>query len=344
MCPAISPPLPSSSTSLDTKYLKPIPNSKNQTTTVMKTTLYSLLAAAACGMAFGQTAYTTPVGYYNCDAVAGGNIFVPALIITPVFAGSINGSTAMTLTFAGTPLTADAFNKGTTYPTHCVEITSGPNAGVVLDIDSNTTSVITLMSDITDLALVGTESVRVRPHNTIRSVLSGGEPYLDYTDNVTVYEPNGDPKSYLWITGIGWSNDFSTNDGDLRPISLGAGLVLGVFENKSFTVTGEVKTGDTVVQLAATPAVNIVGPVNPLVGSGTRLDQLGFQNLSPYTDATTLYTPGSLSIVDTYLPDGGGSMLDGTFTPSTAQLPHTSGAIVSAFADTAVKFPGVISN
>jgi len=64
----------------------------------MKTTIYSILAAAACGMAFGQTAYTTPVGYETVTLAPGTFNLTGVRLFNPqVAAGTFDSNTTTTL-------------------------------------------------------------------------------------------------------------------------------------------------------------------------------------------------------------------------------------------------------
>ena len=331
MCPAFSPPLPSSSTSFDTKYLKPIPNSKNQTTTVMKTTIYSILAAAACGMAFGQTAYTTPVGYYDFAAVNGGNLLIPGLVKSAVFSGSLTAASSTTMTVAASSLTPSALNEGAVFATHYVEITqAGANQGVVIDIESNTASVITLASDISALSLAGTETITVRPHVTLKSLLLAAEVNLaPFTDSATFYLLDGNSVSYTYggDFGTGWSSDFATADGNDRPVAPGTGFILNVAANVNLTLTGEVKASPTVVQLGA-GVVNISGPVNPLAGGTMSLNATGWGLLTPFDDSVTVYTAGPLIANVSYSSLGDGNLSTDFSSETTDTINNTTGAVV----------------
>lgn len=313
----------------------------------MKPYLYSIIAvAAACGFASAQTtAYTTPVGYYNFAGVGGGNLFVPGIVNAPVFAGALTGATnnssptADTLTLAANSLTANALDQGPNYPTHYVEITSGPNAGVVLDIASNTTSVITLAGDISLLGLTGSEAIKIRPHVTLKSALAAAEASLNvYSDSATFYLPNGTSVSYIYGAdgGTGWSSDFATNDGDLRTIPPGTGFVLGLLADVDLTVAGEVKETPTVAPLAS-GVVNIVGPVNPLVGTTAPLNNTGFGDLAAYTDGITVYVPGPLVNSTSYIPLGDGTISSDFATSTTDTMANTTGAVVIPGSDTSVK-------
>jgi len=309
----------------------------------MKTyTPYSLLLAAiaASGMAFGaETAYTTPVGYYGFAGKAGGNLFVPSLVKSAAFSGKLTAASATTLTLAANSLTAAAFNEGAVYATYYAEITSGPNAGVALDIASNTDSVITLADNIAALGLVGTETITIRPHVTLKAALAGAEASLNaFSDSATFYAADGSNTTYLYGAdgGTGWSSDFATADGNLRPIAPGTGVVLGLLGDVSLTLSGEVKASPTVVMLAA-GKVNIVGPVNPLVGTSTLLNNTGFAALAPFSDSVTVYQPGPLTQSITYYALGDGTLSADFVNPTTDTLANTTGAVVIPAADSSVK-------
>ncbi len=314
----------------------------------MKPYLYTLLAAAAVtGLAQAQTAYTTPVGYYDFQAVTGGNLFVPGLIESPVFAGAITGSTATTLTLPAASLTASALNAAGGFATHFVEITqAGSNQGVVIDVDSNTDTVITLASDISALSLAGTETISIRPHVTLSSVFAGAEANLvAFTDAATFYNPDGSFNTYFFVGSSTWSSDFVNPDGNNRPIPPGTGFVLDVSADADLTIVGEVKATDTVVQLAGSGVVNIVGPVNPLVGNSDLIKNLGFADMLAFTDAISLYAPGQFfTPTGTYFADGAGNVTTDFVNPSLDTFDFTKGGIFTAAGDTAFRLISGLPN
>ena len=219
-----------------------IPSKPIQNNPVMKPKFsYALLAAlAAVSPALAVNATTTPVGYYNFAGVAGGNIFVPSLVNPSSFSGTLIGAGATTLTLAASSLTANAFNQGVVYATHYVEITSGPQAGAALDIVSNTGSVITLADDITALGLTGAETIKIRPHVTLKSSLAGAEASLTaFADSATFYEADASFVTYYYggDGGTGWSSDFVNPNGNLKPIRPGTGFVLGLTKPTNTTVS-----------------------------------------------------------------------------------------------------------
>jgi hypothetical protein len=300
---------------------------------------YALLAAlAAVSPALAVDATTTPVGYYSFDAKAGGNLFIPSLVNPAAFAGTLTAAGSTTLTVPAASLVSGAYNQGAVYATHYVEITSGPQAGSVLEIASNTGSVITLIDDITVLGLTGTETFKIRPHVTLKAVLLASESLLaPFSDNVTFYNPDGSSINYIYgaDSATGWSSDFATADGDLRPILPGTGFILGVGGDVLLPISGEVKPSATVASLTA-GVVNIVGPVNPLAGSTTPLNNTGFGTLAAFADAISVYVPGPLDTSTSYVPLGDGTISSDFGTPTTDTIVNTTGAVVIPVADVAL--------
>lgn len=309
----------------------------------MKTYLpYSLLlAAAASGLAFGaETAYTTPVGYYNYDAKLGDNYFVSGLVNTPAFGGLITGSTATTLTLAANALTASAYNAVSGTPTYYVEIVAaGANQGVVIDITSNTATSITLASDISAMALAGTEQIFIRKHVTVLSLFAGTESMLNaFSDSITFFNSDASTITYFYIGAGAWSSDFSNSDGNNRPIDPGTGFIFNTAGDVKLTISGEVKTSPTVVQITGNGVVNIVGPVNPLVGSSKQIVQLGFANMAAFSDSITFYAPGdNITPLLTYFADGAGNVTSDFINPSLDTFDYTKGVIFSSASDTSFR-------
>jgi hypothetical protein len=193
-----------------------------------------------------------------------------------------------------------------------------------------------LDSDITSLALAGTESIAIRPHVTLKALFEDEEANIaSFSDTATFYEANGSLTTYFF-DGTNWTSDGSTPDGNDRPISPGTGFVFNVIADVALTVVGEVKESPTVVQLNGNSVVNVVGPVNPLVGETDTVQSLGFAALVPFQDTITLYQPGTITLLATLFSDGTNVTEDGS-TPSTATLGATTGGVVSAVADTSIR-------
>lgn len=307
---------------------------------VMKPIIPFALLGALLAVGAADAAATTPVGYYAFDGKAGGNVFVPGLVNPASFTGALTAAGTTTLTVAANSFTANAYNEGATFAKFYAEITSGPNQGVVLDIVSNTTNVLTLDADVTPLGLTGTETIVVRPHVTLKSALAAAEASLGaFSDSATFYLPDASFVSYIFGAGAtpnGWSSDFATDDGSDRPVYPGAGFILGLGADVDLTVTGEVKTADSVVQLTG-GVVNIVGPVNPLVGASVSLNATGFGTLGAFSDSITAYVAGPLVSFTSYVPLGDGNVSSDFATPTTDTIANTTGAVVIPDANKALR-------
>ena len=68
-------------------------------------------------------------------------------------------------------------------------------------------------------------------------------------------------------------------------------------------------------------------------GDATRIDALGFQNMAPFADGLTLYDAGTLTNPVTYFADGAGNVTVDFVNPSTDELDHTTGGVLTAGAD-----------
>ena len=135
----------------------------------MKTTLYSILAAAACGMAFGQTAYTNPVGYTSQTLAPSSSNIIGINVLKPTLVSGL------VTVVSGANITASAINFTTALPTgkSCVlEITSGTAAGTVQDFITWSGSTITLPAAVTGLAIG--DKISVRAANTLQELFPAG--------------------------------------------------------------------------------------------------------------------------------------------------------------------------
>ncbi len=306
----------------------------------MKPIIPFALLGALLAVGAADAAATQPVGYYNFEGKGGGNVFIPSLVNPASFSGVLTGATGTTMTVAANSFAAAAFDEGAVYAKFYVEIASGPNQGVIVDIVSNTTDQLTLASDITALALAGTESIVIRPHVTLKSSLASAEASLGaFSDSATFYLPDASFVSYIFGAGAtpnGWSSDFATDDGSDRPVPPGSGFILGLGADVALTVTGEVKAADSVVQLTGS-VVNIVGPMNPLVGQSVSLNATGFGSLGAFSDSITAYVAGPLVAFTSYVPLGDGNISSDFATPTVDTIANTTGAVVIPDANKALR-------
>ncbi len=144
----------------------------------MKPLSYALLAAAAaCGLASAETAYTTPVGYVTL----GNNGSIPAttdmtvaipLDRSAVYAGTTASTSGSTLTISGTP----AFTVGQfTAAPHYLKIESGAASGLIALITANTADTVTVAFQNTDsfAGIVAADKISIRPAWTVQSLFAG---------------------------------------------------------------------------------------------------------------------------------------------------------------------------
>lgn len=142
-----------------------------------------LLAAAASGLAFGQTAFTTPVGYVS---LAIGNAAGPAVpansdvsVSLPLdrsteFVGLISSVAGNVITVSGTGL--GAFSDPTN--PHVAKIASGAKNGLTGAISSNTSNTLTIMLPAGDTltGVVAGDSISVHKAWTPKSIFSVNPP------------------------------------------------------------------------------------------------------------------------------------------------------------------------
>ncbi len=152
----------------------------------MKTTIYSLLAAAACGMAFGQTAYTTPVGYVTQTLPANSDSILSLPVRkSAVAASAVSGAPDTTtipgsaiLTMSGTPgYTVNAFQN-----THYAKFTSGTDLGKYFVITANAADTLTVNLNGAILNAVSTDTLEVIKFWTLNELFS---PTASTTDPLT---------------------------------------------------------------------------------------------------------------------------------------------------------------
>jgi len=262
----------------------------------MKTKLtYSLLAAAAaCGMAQGQTtAYTTPVGYITHTVAGAGagaeaeTYIASTLINASEFAGvsSVSPSGGAVITFSG------GVPAGLT-GAYVLEISSGANEGWWSTVVSSNSSSITV-SDAFPVGLPASVSISVRKHATLATFLGFNNPGLvtsdgsNVSDEVQLFDPVAQSAiPFAFITAADWGDlqnypngvwfNLSTGEPENdRVIEPGTAVKIKRVGSApvSFTSTGTVKTTKTQVDIYE--GFNFVGATQ--AASGT----LGNINFAP---------------------------------------------------------------
>ena len=220
----------------------------------MKITSYSLLlAAAACGMALGQTAYTTPVGYETLSLVTGTNYIGLRLQQPVVAAGIVSGRTVNSFSDTSGTFVTSVNGGATTF--YIVEFLNAN--GVIQEVTgasvtSNTT--IKLVDDVTAKVPIGT-SYKIRKAATLATTFGASNTagltagFFGPSGADTVSIPNGlggfeqyyyDQDQASWARVVG-STGVLVN-GAAIPLIYVDGIVMGMTKPLSLTVTGELKT------------------------------------------------------------------------------------------------------
>ncbi len=184
-----------------------------------------LLAAAACGVAYGlTTAYTVPVGYLTINIPAASDSTVAApLIRPPLYAGASSS-------ISGNTVGATGFSSGAFVSPACyLKVTSGPLLGMFFPITANTASTITVAAGASTLQALGFvtgNNFKVIPYWTLATLYPAGAGVGGTSDALN-------PTSYVFqadATGTGPDRSSSrvffycTGDVDL-------GLPAGWYDN-----------------------------------------------------------------------------------------------------------------
>lgn len=252
----------------------------------MKTYTYSLLlAAAATGMAFGQTAYTTPVGYVALGDTTVGQPAVKAntdvAISLPLnrpteYAGAVSATTSTTITLAGTPaFTANQWAPGAATP-YLVTIKSGTENGFIGLITSNTVDTLTVTA-VTAGSLVAPnvaagDTVQISkawtlsaflpvgsvPNGTRLLVYNGTSSGVNLAPNTT-YSYNSTTTN--WTVGPTISNNVILYPGESYVLRSPAALSIA-----TLVVSGEVPIGNS---------RTFIDKITAGVGQDTRLSYFG---------------------------------------------------------------------
>jgi len=79
--------------------------------------------------------------------------------------------------------------------------------------------------------------------------------------------------------------------------------------------------------------------VNPLVGDSDLIKNLGFADMSPYSDSITIYAPGQLFVpTGTYYSLGDGTVSTDLANPSDDVFSFTKGGIFNSPSETPTSF------
>lgn len=296
-----------------------------------------LLATATFSLA--QTVSTPIVGFSKVTIPNGSRAVVPGFVKPAAYSssGTVSGQSV-----AATSLTANAFQPtqfsgGTpNFPTHYLEIVSGPYEGYSFDVVSNT--VTSVVVDGLPVALNGTTiQYVVRPHLKIgdidSSTLPEGNLVLSVFNN-----PSSPVTTYLYDAGGNWydgSGSYLMNHAVIYP---GTGISLANATSAfDINFTGQVKVTKTVVPVYRLASVNLVGPMNPSTQS---VLNSWAAPLPEGTIANVLSTTGNNDVSLTLLTDTGSTIL---YDGGGNELPSVSVAGQNAFGMSSMSSDGFVT-
>ena len=284
-------------------------------------TLPSTLSAQTTPPVIGYYAFEVPRGTsaWTCGLVAKVDYQAAMTARALISAGNPGAnppvSPESSITVPGTPWTGIAFGN------HYAEIISGPQAGLVLDIVSNTANQLTVLGDLTadPLKIKGDETFVIRKHATMATVFANGGGLTAGSDTVTLSTQFG-TKTFSY-NGSNWE-DADLNDVSDEIIYPGQGFVIfngGAPDVVTFGGNEIAYVKNTPTKIPLFPGMaNLVGLPSPLVATkpadpiydtaGTNaLGDLGFvSSLLAGTDTLDLRSlAGDFVSSGTYQSNGG---------------------------------------
>ena len=272
---------------------------------IMKSTIiYSLLAAAAaCGMAFGQTtAYSAPVGYVSQALPANSFSFVGLTAHQPAaYSGIVTSASSSSVTASGIDF-ATLLTEGQTYVLELAD-------GTIQEVNSWTAQgVLTTPDNISSKITPNVTKFKLRKAATISDIfgannaagLKSTDGDIDSADVIYLVGSGGavtpvyyynDGSEQAWYTAEG------EPAGDL-PLVYGDGFYIGrkAGDPLNLVVSGEVKTVPTSGVVA--PGWNFLSGVAP---AGLTLGNSGLKNFLSSTDGDYL------TVDNIYIPNPDGS-------------------------------------
>lgn len=290
------------------------------------------------GQGGGSSATSGVVGFSTASCPAGGSVIVPSLVNSSVYQGSaaISGDGLLVTPTVSPSWIANTYNATSflapapNYPKFYIEIVSGPNEGLILDVGSNTTNSIALASAAPAAVRGGSFQIALRPHVTLSQLFANASGLSAGDDQVIVYDASTGGANIR--TYVGGANVFvaGVSPAGHTPIYPGTGFIVSLVEPVNLTFMGEVKPTKTQVPLWPAGA-NIVGVMNPASATLLYGNSLGTL-LAPGDDVIAVYSNNGLMVPKTYRNDTVGNIVFGpnALTPaSTDALPLNSGAVIS---------------
>lgn len=278
---------------------------------------YSFCAAfLALGIAHGQTAYTTPVGYVTMNVPTQSDTTItPSLSQPALLHAASTGISGNQITVAATGAAADAFINASPDPNSktYLLVRSGALAGLRFPVTANTGTTITVNGGATSLeaqGFVGSRTapltgdlVSVIPYWTLNTFFPNGVglgassdlvnpiAYVLFSNQDAIGINRAASKLYFYFSGdaenypdypAGWYDNDNLDGGLQNTVALDPAVLMTVRNSTaaSITVTGEIPS----VPLATTLLTSSSGPNDELLGA-------------PYPIDTTLQESGLLSAI-----------------------------------------------
>lgn len=270
--------------------------------------------------------YTEPVGFITLTAggtnnAPGANPYISqyALGMTqlPVARGPVSGSPVTNAIPVPATLTPGQFNRTADgFPTHFIEIVSGPNAGLFDDVVGNSSSTIYTAFDNSGLIASG-QKFKVYPHWTFGKTFGPnneagflGAQLPGSADNIQVWNPNtqGYATYYYKTTGIGGTGWRSTASGTINAsnavlyVDQGIAVVRRTSGDVTTKLVGAVKLGQTISPIVS----NGVTFVGNIYAAGQPLATGGLYTGNASTGLLGAQLPGNADNVQIWNPNNQG--------------------------------------
>ena len=312
----------------------------------------TLLLALTCALlphsgAMAQTTLTssTPViGFYKFDVPVGTSAWTCGLVTKKQFQGAMS-STLPSGSKSTVNVSTATWQPGA-FSLHYVEILSGPQEGLIIDIDPTTPNTATQLTVIgktsgpNGLGLTGTENFCIRKHATLATVFKSGGGLAAYTDYVTLIDGNGLEKAFGY-SGTQWFDGGFSIPSNNQIIYPGQGFLITSESAIQITFGGDevayVKSGPLKVPVYANKR-NLVGVLSPVVSTnpldsaypsssvpGSSLGLVAF--LEPYTDVINTFTTDGLFADDAVFGSNGSTLVDGGFFLDRSSTPFRNGSV-----------------
>jgi uncharacterized protein (TIGR02597 family) len=233
---------------------------------ILRPSIYAIaMTSLALSGANAQTTATTdPVGFVTTtirgkSGANNANSFVSLGMARPtayqgvVGTPSLNGSSQTVLTFTGSPFTANQFNG--TGNKHYLQLTAGPNSGLVTEIVATTTDSLTVADNINDVITAGVTGFKAIPYWTLGTALPSGGGLnggasATVADTVAIFN-NGVPATYFYnTTANAWRIGGTPANDVIIPPGNGLLVTRKIAGNVDLVLAGGVPLGSTEAQIA----------------------------------------------------------------------------------------------